>query len=79
MGAYRIMHSLYTLIDAKRLELEGFKVKRPPLSLLRNLASVQVAAIHTISELESKKHSTLGGMKANIAKMKRLHEQAYGN
>lgn len=77
--AYRIMHSLYTLIDAKRPVLEGFKVKRPPLSLLRNLACVQVAAIHTVSELESKKSRVLEGMEANIAKMKRLHEQAYGD
>lgn len=76
--AYRIMSSLYSLIDEKRRVLEGLNVEHTPLSLLRNLASVQIAAIHTVSALESEKRRVLEGMEANISKMKRLHEQAYG-
>lgn len=76
--AYRILSSLYSLIDVKRPVLEGFNVKHAPLSLLRNLASVQIAVIRTVSALEGEKRRVLEGMEANIEKMKRLHEQAYG-
>lgn len=76
--AYRILSSLYSLIDVKRPVLEGFNVAHAPLSLLRNLASVQIAAIHTVSSLETKKRRVLEGMETNIMKMKLLHEQAHG-
>lgn len=76
--AYRIISTLYSLIDVKRPVLEGFNAEHTPLSLLRNLASVQIAVIRTVSDLESEKNRVLEGMEANIEKMKRLHEQAYG-
>lgn len=77
--AKSILTDLYQHINEKYPKLEIFSMTRASLPTCRTLADAQITALNTVSKLESKKHSTLGGMKANIAKMKRLHEQAYGN
>lgn len=77
--AKSILTDLYQHINEKYPKLEIFSMMRVSSPPCRTLADAQITALNKVSELESKKHSTLGGMKANIAKMKRLHEQAYGN
>lgn len=77
--AKSILTDLYQHINKKCPELEIFSMTRASLPTCRNLADAQITAFNTVSELESKKRCTLEGMEANITKMKRLHEQAYGN
>ena len=77
--AKSILTDLYQHINKKCPELEIFSMTRASLPTCRNLADAQITAFNTVSELESKKRRTLESMEANIAKMKRLHEQAYGN
>ena len=77
--AKSILTDLYQHINKKCPELEIFSMTRASLPTCRNLADAQITAFNTVSELESKKRRTLEGMEANIAKMKRLYQQAYGN
>lgn len=77
--AKAIITDLYQHINGKCSELEVFSMTRASLPACRTLASAQAEAIRAVSSLESKKRRVLEGMEANIAKMKRLHEQAYGN
>lgn len=77
--AWRIISALYDLIDQKSRELDGFKVERSSLYSLENLEYVMVTVIRLVSNLEAEKNRVLEGMEANIGKMKRLYELAYGN
>lgn len=77
--AWRIISALYELIDQKSRELDGFKVERSSLYSLENLEYVMVTVIRLVSALEAEKNRVLEGMEANIGKMKRLYELAYGN
>lgn len=77
--AKSILTDLYQHINEKYPKLEIFSMMRVSLPTCRTLADAQITALNKASELESKKRGTLGSMKANIAKMKRLHEQVYGN
>lgn len=74
-----IIRNLYQHINSKCSELEIFGMTRASLPNCRSLASAQAEAIRAVSSLEPKKRHTFGIMEANIEKMKRLHEQAYGN
>lgn len=76
--AYRVLNDLYELIDKQKRELDGFEVAHSPLSTLESLEDVMVSAIRTASNLEAEKNRVLARMEATISKMKRLHEQAYG-
>ena len=77
--AWRIISALYDLIDQKSRELDGFKVERSSLYSLENLEYVMVTVIRLVSNLEAEKNRVLEGMEANIDKMKRLYQLAYGN
>ena len=77
--AKSILTDLYQHINQKCPELEIFSMTRVSLPTCRTLADAQITALNKASELESKKRHAFGIMEANIAKMKRLHEQAYGN
>ena len=77
--AKSIITDLYQHINSKCSELEVFSMTRASLPACRSLASAQAEAIRAVSSLETKKRRTLEGMEANIEKMKRLHEQAYGD
>lgn len=77
--AKSIIRNLYQHINSKCSELEIFGMTRASLPNCRSLASAQAEAIRAVSSLEPKKRSAFGIMEANISKMKRLHEQAYGN
>lgn len=77
--AWRIISALYDLIDQKSRELDGFKVERSSLYSLENLEYVMVTVIRLVSNLEAEKNRVLEGMEANIGKMKRLYQLAYGN
>lgn len=77
--AKSIITDLYQYINGKCPELEIFSMTRASLPACRTLASAQAEAIRAVSSLEPKKRSAFGIMEANISKMKRLHEQAYGN
>lgn len=80
MEASRIMDELHGYIDQmKKSKLDGFNVACPSLSSLGALDSAYATAISTVSSLEREKSRVLEGMEATILKMKRLHEQAYGN
>lgn len=74
-----IIRNLYQHINSKCPELEIFGMTRASLPNCRTLASAQAEAIRAVSSLEPKKRHTFEIMEANISKMKRLHEQAYGN
>ena len=74
-----IIRNLYQHINSKCSELEVFGMTRASLSNCQSLASAQAEAIRAVSSLEAKKRSAFGIMEANISKMKRLHEQAYGD
>lgn len=74
-----IIRNLYQYINGKCSELEIFGMTRASLPNCRTLASAQAEAIRAVSSLEPKKRSAFGIMEANISKMKRLHEQAYGD
>lgn len=77
--AKSIITDLYQYINGKCSELEIFSMTRASLPACRTLASAQAEAIRAVSSLEPKKRSAFGIMEANISKMKRLHEQAYGD
>lgn len=77
--AKSIIRNLYQHINSKCSELEIFSMTRASLPACRTLASAQAEAIRAVSSLEPKKRSAFGIMEANISKMKRLHEVAYGN
>ena len=77
--AKSIITDLYQYINGKCSELEIFGMTRASLPACRTLASAQAEAIRAVSSLEPKKRSAFGIMEANISKMKRLHEQAYGD
>ena len=77
--AKSIIRNLYQHINSKCSELEIFGMTRVSLPACRSLASAQAEAIRAVSSLEPKKRHTFELMEANISKMKRLHEQAYGN
>lgn len=77
--AKSIITDLYQYINGKCPELEIFSMTRASLPACRTLASAQAEAIRAVSSLEPKKRSAFGIMEANISKMKRLHEQAYGD
>lgn len=77
--AKSILTDLYRHINEKCPKLEIFSMMRVSLPTCRTLADAQITALNKASELEAKKRGTFGIMEANIAKMKRLHEQAYGN
>ena len=80
MEASRIMDELHGYIDQmKKSKLDGFNVACPSLSSLGALDSAYATAISTVSSLEREKSRVLEGMEATILKMKRLHEQAYGD
>ena len=80
MEASRIMDELHGYIDQmKKSKLDGFNVACPSLSSLGALDSAYATAISTVSSLEREKNRVLEGMEANIDKMKRLHQLAYGN
>lgn len=74
-----IIRNLYQYINGKCSELEIFGMTRVSLPNCRSLASAQAEAIRAVSSLEPKKRSAFGIMEANISKMKRLHELAYGD
>ena len=74
-----IIRNLYQYINGKCSELEVFGMTRASLPNCRTLASAQAEAIRAVSSLEAKKRSAFAIMEANISKMKRLHEQAYGD
>lgn len=74
-----IITNLYQHINDKCPELEIFGMTRASLPNCRTLASAQAEAIRAVSSLEPKKRSAFGIMEANISKMKRLHELAYGD
>lgn len=74
-----IIRNLYQHINGKCPELEIFGMTRASLPTCRTLASAQAEAIRAVSSLEPKKRSAFEIMEANISKMKRLHEQAYGD
>ena len=74
-----IIRNLYQHINSKCSELEVFGMTRASLPNCQSLASAQAEAIRAVSSLEAKKRSAFGIMEANISKMKRLHEQAYGD
>ena len=74
-----IITDLYQYINSKCSGLEVFSMTRASLPTCRSLASAQAEAIRAVSSLEAKKRRTLEGMEANIEKLKRLHELAYGN
>lgn len=74
-----IIRNLHQHINSKCSELEVFSMTRASLPNCRTLASAQAEAIRAVSSLEPKKRHTFELMEANISKMKRLHEQAYGN
>lgn len=77
--AKSIIRNLYQYINGKCPELEIFSMTRASLPACRTLASAQAEAIRAVSSLEPKKRSAFGIMEANISKMKRLHELAYGD
>lgn len=77
--AKSIITDLYQHINSKCSELEIFGMTRASLPACRSLASAQAEAIRAVSSLETKKRHTFEIMEANISKMKRLHEQAYGD
>jgi len=77
--AKSIIRNLYQHINSKCSELEVFGMTRASLPNCRTLASAQAEAIRAVSSLEPKKRHTFELMEANISKMKRLHEQAYGD
>lgn len=77
--AYRVLNDLHELIDKQKRELDGFTVAHSPLSTLESLEDVMVSAIRTASNLENEKNRVLERMEANIDKMKRLYQLAYGN
>lgn len=77
--AKSIITDLYQYINGKCPELEILSMTRASLPACRTLASAQAEAIRAVSSLEPKKRSAFGIMEANISKMKRLHEQAYGD
>lgn len=77
--AKSIIRNLYQHINSKCSELEIFGMTRVSLPACRTLASAQAEAIRAVSSLEPKKRSAFGIMEANISKMKRLHELAYGD
>lgn len=77
--AKSIITDLYQYINGKCSELEIFGMTRASLPNCRSLASAQAEAIRAVSSLGPKKRSAFGIMEANISKMKRLHELAYGN
>lgn len=77
--AKSIITDLYQHINSKCSELEIFSMTRASLPNCRTLASAQAEAIRAVSSLEAKKRSAFELMEANISKMKRLHELAYGN
>lgn len=77
--AKSIIRNLYQYINGKCSELEIFSMTRASLPACRTLASAQAEAIRAVSSLEPKKRSAFGIMEANISKMKRLHELAYGD
>lgn len=79
MEAYRILDELYAYIDQVKSDLDGFNVGHPSLPYRGTLDSVYATAISTVSILEREKSRVLEGMEATISKMKRLHEQAYGD
>lgn len=80
MEASRIMDELHGYIDQmKKSKLDGFNVACPSLSSLGALDSAYATAISTVSSLEREKNRVLEGMEANIDKMKRLYQLAYGN
>ena len=80
MEASRIMDELHGYIDQmKKSKLDGFNVACPSLSHLGGLDSVYATAISTVSSLEREKNRVLENMEATILKMKRLHQQAYGD
>lgn len=74
-----IITNLYRHINSKCPELEVFSMTRASLPDCRTLASAQAEAIRAVSSLETKKRRTSEIMEANIAKMKLLHEKAYGD
>lgn len=74
-----IIRNLYQHINSKCSELEVFGMTRASLPNCRTLTSAQAEAIRAVSSLEAKKRSAFAIMEANISKMKRLHEQAYGD
>lgn len=74
-----IITNLYRHINSKCPELEVFSMTRASLPDCRTLASAQAEAIRAVSSLETKKRRTFEIMEANIAKMKLLHEKAYGD
>lgn len=77
--AKSIITDLYQYINGKCSELEIFGMTRASLPNCRTLASAQAEAIRAVSSLGPKKRHTFELMEANISKMKRLHELAYGN
>lgn len=77
--AKSIIRNLYQHINGKCPELEIFGMTRASLPNCRTLASAQAEAIRAVSSLGPKKRHTFELMEANISKMKRLHELAYGN
>lgn len=77
--AKSIITDLYQHINSKCSELEIFSMTRASLPTCRSLASAQAEAIRAVSSLEPKKRSAFAIMEANISKMKRLHELAYGD
>ena len=77
--ARTILEALEDRINAARPKLTGFTLEMPSLSIMQTLPNAQAMAamIHTI--LKREKVKVLEGMEANISKMKRLHQLAYGN
>lgn len=80
MKAYSIMEKLHEYIDQmKKSELDGFNVEHPTLYNLGGLERMQSAAVYLASTLEREKNRALANMEANIEKMKRLYQLAYGD
>lgn len=77
--AQGVVTDLYQHINSKCPDLAVFSMTRASLPECRTLASAQAVAIRAVSDLETKKRRTLEGMEANISKIKRLHQQAYGD
>lgn len=74
-----ILEALYDRIKEARPKLNGFNLDVPSLYGVQTLMDAQVLAMRVTASLKREKAQVLEGMEANIDKMKRLYQLAYGN
>lgn len=77
--ARTILEALEDHIKAARPKLNGFNLETPSPSIIQTLPNAQAMAAIIHTTLKREKVKVLEGMEANIHKMKRLHQLAYGN